>query len=174
MFGNDISVVKILQIGVIGLGFLLAVLSYNLLTKEQKQNKPRTDILKSVYVFMSFSVVLCVIGIVSQLFDLNERTIISSQSSSTFETNYILYNYFPYTSSDNPLFCNNGVFQYSEQKTSDTDTSYIQGMSTATLTGIDNRSITVNVPTHGFKNPYYLKIHKCLKNVFGFLQEIQL
>jgi hypothetical protein len=154
MFGKELNVVQILQIGVIGLGFLLAVLAYNLLTKEQKQSKPRADILKSVYVFMSFSVVLCIIGIISQLFDSNS----GNTTRSTSEPNSILYNYFPYTSSDNPLFCNNGVFQYSEQEIDDVDTNYIQGDSTATLMGMDNRSIAINVPTHGFKNPYFLKM----------------
>lgn len=158
MFGKDMSVVQILQIGVIGLGFLLAFLAYSLLTKEQKQNTPRSDILKSIYIFMSFSVVLCVIGIVSQLFDIKRENTISSTTSSPFETNNVLYNYFPYTDSDNPLFCNNGKLEYSEQKTSDIDTKYIQGTSTATLTGKDNGSIAANVPTHGYKNPYYLKL----------------
>lgn len=50
---TNMDVLKILQIGVIGLGFLLALLSYLLLMKEQKQDKPRPDILKSIYVFMS-------------------------------------------------------------------------------------------------------------------------
>jgi len=72
MFGKDINVVDILQIGVIGLGFLLAVLAYHLLTKEQKQNPPRSVILNSIYVFMFFSVVLCVIGIFSQIERFND------------------------------------------------------------------------------------------------------
>ncbi len=158
MFGNDISVVKVLQIGVIGLGFLLAVLAYNLLTKEQKQSNPRSDILKSVYVFMSFSVVLCIIGIISQLFDIKDgNTNLSPARSSPDKTN-VLYNYFPYSSSDSTRFCNNGELQYSVQETNDIDTNYIQGKSTATLIGMGNKSIAVDVPTNGYKNPYYLKL----------------
>ena len=65
----NMDVLKILQIGVVGLGFLLAVLAYHLLTKEQKQDTPRQDILKSIYVFMSFSIVLCIIGVASQVID---------------------------------------------------------------------------------------------------------
>jgi hypothetical protein len=168
MFGEEISVVEILQIGVIGLGFLLAVLAYNLLTKEQKQNTPRSDILKSIYIFMSFSVVLCIIGIVSQIFDIKKKDINPPPKSSSLETNNVLYNYFPYTDSDNPLFCNDGKFEYSEQKTSDVDTNYIQGMSTATLTGKDNRSIVFNIPTHGYKSPYYLKM--AFPNSVAFLE----
>jgi hypothetical protein len=37
---TSMDVLKILQIGVIGLGFLLAVFAYHLLTKEQKQDTP--------------------------------------------------------------------------------------------------------------------------------------
>ena len=66
MFDKDFNVVGILQIGVIGLGFLLAFLAYHLLTKEQKQNTPRSAIINSIYAFMFFSVVFCVIGIFSQ------------------------------------------------------------------------------------------------------------
>ena len=40
MFEKNINVVDILQIGVIGLGFLLAFLAYYLLTKEQKKINP--------------------------------------------------------------------------------------------------------------------------------------
>lgn len=157
MLGKD-EVLAILQIGVIGLGFLLAVLAYNLLTKEQKQNTPRSDILKSIYVFMSFSVVLCVIGIVSQVFDIQKGNALPPPTSSSLETNNILYSYFPYGDSDNPRFCNDGKFEYSEEKTSLTGTNYIQGMSTATITGKNNRSSSDPVPTHGYKNPFYLQM----------------
>jgi hypothetical protein len=102
--------------------------------------------------------VLCVIGIVSQLFDIKKEKPTSLATSYPFETNNVLYNYFPYTDSNKPLFCNNGKLEYSEQKTSDIDTKYIKGTSTATLKGKDEGSIDVNVPTHGYINPYYLKL----------------
>jgi len=63
---KGLNIVEILQIGVIGLGFLLALLAYHLLTKEQKQKVPRTNIIRSIYVFMFFSIVLCLIGVFSQ------------------------------------------------------------------------------------------------------------
>lgn len=63
---KGLDIVEILQIGVIGLGFLLALLAYHLLTKEQKQKVPRTNILRSIYVFMFFSIALCLIGVFSQ------------------------------------------------------------------------------------------------------------
>jgi len=63
---DGLKVVEILQIGVIGLGFLLAFLAYHLLTKEQRQDNPRPIIIRSIHVFMTFSVVLCLIGVLSQ------------------------------------------------------------------------------------------------------------
>ncbi len=56
------DVVSILQIGVVGLGFLLAYLAYKLLGSEQTRNPPRTPILVGIYVFMFFSVCLVVLG----------------------------------------------------------------------------------------------------------------
>ncbi len=63
----DLNVVSILQMGVTGLGFLLALLAYWLLSKEQRQDKPRPSILQSVRVFMAFSFSLCLIGLVPQV-----------------------------------------------------------------------------------------------------------
>jgi hypothetical protein len=59
---ENINVYEILSYGVIGLGFLLALLAYRLLTREQKQENPRNAILTAIYIFMVFSVVLCIIG----------------------------------------------------------------------------------------------------------------
>lgn len=63
---ENINPVQILNYGVIGLGFLLAFLAYKLLSKEQQLKEPRKNILKAVYVFMGFSIVLCLIGIGSE------------------------------------------------------------------------------------------------------------
>jgi hypothetical protein len=67
MTGSD--VVKILGLGVIGLGFLLALLAYRLLSKIQSQPNPKRSVLRSIYFFMGFSIVLCGIGFASQVFD---------------------------------------------------------------------------------------------------------
>jgi hypothetical protein len=53
---------SILSYGAIGLGFLLAWLAYRLLQKEQAVATPRQSILRSVYVFECFAVVLVIIG----------------------------------------------------------------------------------------------------------------
>jgi hypothetical protein len=64
---NKIDVAQILSYGVIGLGFLLALLAFWLLTREQKKRKPDSNILRATYVFMAFSVALCAIGGVAEL-----------------------------------------------------------------------------------------------------------
>ncbi len=63
---KNIDVVAILQYGVIGLGFLLALLSYHLLRKEQAHEPPRRPIINAIYAFMSFSVILCLVGLLSE------------------------------------------------------------------------------------------------------------
>lgn len=52
------NVENILGYGFIGLAFLLALLAFNLLTKEQKKDSPRGAMLISIFVFMFFSLVL--------------------------------------------------------------------------------------------------------------------
>jgi cytochrome bd-type quinol oxidase subunit 1 len=65
MTGIDLS--GILSYGVIGLGFLLALLAYRLLGREQQKETPRKSILIAIHVFMIFSVVLCLIGFGSEI-----------------------------------------------------------------------------------------------------------
>jgi len=48
------NVENILGYGFIGLAFLLALLAFNLLTKEQKKDSPRGTMLISIFVFMFF------------------------------------------------------------------------------------------------------------------------
>jgi hypothetical protein len=49
-----------LKYGLIGLGFLLALLSFLLLQNEQRRNPPRKVIFRQIYSFMAFS--LCLMG----------------------------------------------------------------------------------------------------------------
>jgi hypothetical protein len=76
--GMDIAF-KILGYGVIGLSFLLAFLAFKLLLTEQKQKKPRENLLKSIYIFMGFSTVLCTIGFILE-FSSNKTEIKHSNS----------------------------------------------------------------------------------------------
>jgi hypothetical protein len=156
------NVVDILQAGVIGLGFLLALLAYHLLTKEQKQETPRSGIINSIYVFMFFSVVLCVIGIFSQTYQskndqTNNKTI--QQETPLPETPELktLFSYFVYIlGEDDNHLCDISEFNYSE-KVIDTDKILINGKIHGKLM-VDNRYIDFDHLAYGYKNPYYLKI----------------
>jgi hypothetical protein len=65
-FFKDLNVLEILKIGAIGLGFLLALMSYNLIKKEQEKPKPSNTILRSAKGFMIFSIILMLLGIISE------------------------------------------------------------------------------------------------------------
>ncbi|MFA0960668.1 peptidoglycan-binding protein [Roseivirga sp. BDSF3-8] len=62
----DLPVVDILGMGTAGLGFLLAFLSFRMLTKEQGRDMVRQPMLFAIYIFMIFSIALCGFGLVSQ------------------------------------------------------------------------------------------------------------
>jgi hypothetical protein len=57
---------KILSYGAIGLGFLLALLSYMLLASEQKRVAPRVPMIQAIYAFMSFAFLLSILGFGSE------------------------------------------------------------------------------------------------------------
>ena len=79
---ENLNIYDILGYGVIGLGFLLAALAYKLLSEEQKK-EPRPSIIKAIYTFMVFSVVLCIIGFAAQVFDSDSGT--DPEKNSKFE-----------------------------------------------------------------------------------------
>jgi hypothetical protein len=56
---KNLDLMGILQLGVVGIGFLLAYLSYGLLRGEQKRQDVRYPMLRAAYVFMAFSLVIC-------------------------------------------------------------------------------------------------------------------
>jgi cell division protein FtsB len=62
---NDLSIVEILKVGLSGLVFLIALLGYHLLRKEQEKDEPRDRILKTVlaFVLLCFIMALIVGGI---------------------------------------------------------------------------------------------------------------
>jgi hypothetical protein len=57
--------------GISGLGLALAILAYRLLSNEQKIGGPRSRILTSIYVFMTFSLALTAAGLIFELKKLN-------------------------------------------------------------------------------------------------------
>ncbi|MCP4264062.1 MAG: hypothetical protein GY777_00545 [Candidatus Brocadiaceae bacterium] len=71
---NNMPVVEILRIGVIGLGFLLAFLAYRLLVREQQRDRVRKSFIRATYVFMFFSVVLSIVGLGSEYLSENKKT----------------------------------------------------------------------------------------------------
>ena len=65
--GNiSLNIPEILKYGIIGLGALLGILAYFLITKEQNSSNERPKLITSIYVFMFFSIVLIVIGAVTE------------------------------------------------------------------------------------------------------------
>ena len=58
----NINIYNILSYGAIGLSCILALAAYSLLRKEQDKERPRKQILTSVYIFMSFSLLLTILG----------------------------------------------------------------------------------------------------------------
>ena len=68
-FLDSINVIDILGFGIIGLGFLLALMAYRLLAREQGRARTRKNMLRAVYIFMAFSVVLIIIGFASESLD---------------------------------------------------------------------------------------------------------
>lgn len=53
---------SVLSYGAIGLGFLLAFLSYQLLSAEQERDHPRQSLIHAIYSFMVFAAFIVVIG----------------------------------------------------------------------------------------------------------------
>jgi len=66
-FPNSINIIEILSFGIIGLGFLLAFMAYRLLALEQNRARTRGNMLRAVYFFMAFSIVLSIIGFASEI-----------------------------------------------------------------------------------------------------------
>lgn len=66
---ENINVVDILKLGLSGLVFLLSLLSFYLLTKEQEKNSPGDKMLKSIRHFMYVNIFLAVLTIVAPIVD---------------------------------------------------------------------------------------------------------
>jgi hypothetical protein len=64
---SSIDPAKVLSYGAIGLGFLLAFLAYSLILSEQRRDRPRRSIIRTIYSFMIFSFTLCLLGFGSEM-----------------------------------------------------------------------------------------------------------
>ncbi len=71
---ENIDVVAILRYGSIGLGFLLALFTYLLISAELKRTEPRGSVISVLKWFMIFSIFLLIIGAIASYFD-NSKTI---------------------------------------------------------------------------------------------------
>ncbi len=63
------DIVEVLKVGLPGLVFLLSLLSYRLLAREQVKKPPNIDILKSIKHFMYVNIVLAIITVAAPIFD---------------------------------------------------------------------------------------------------------
>lgn len=77
----NINPYEILGYGVIGLGFLLALFSYRLLSIEQKKISPRKIMLNAINIFMAFAIIMCVVGVFGE-FVRNNSDLIGYHESS--------------------------------------------------------------------------------------------
>ena len=62
----NLDIPSILKFGIIGLGTIMAILAYNLLRNEHIRNPPRPLIIKSIYSFMIFALILTILGFYSR------------------------------------------------------------------------------------------------------------
>ena len=67
--GDVLDVVEILRFGLPGLVFLLSMMSFRLLSKEQTKPEPDPNILKSIKQFMYVNIFLAVLTILAPLLD---------------------------------------------------------------------------------------------------------
>lgn len=65
-FLKELNIVEILKIGSIGLGFLLALMSYMLIKREQERERPNKSFLNTARTFMLFSILIMLLGIISE------------------------------------------------------------------------------------------------------------
>jgi hypothetical protein len=61
-----LQLIGALRYGAIGLGFVLAVLSYRLLRREQDRDVPNAPAFTAIYIYMLFSLLLAVVGFAAE------------------------------------------------------------------------------------------------------------
>lgn len=65
----NLNIIEILKVGLPGLVFLLALLSFNLLSKESTRDHPRPSLLKAIRNFMYVNIVLATLTLASPILD---------------------------------------------------------------------------------------------------------
>ena len=76
--------------GAIGLSWALAGLAYNLLSKEQKQAKPRKNMISSIYIFMFMAFILSLMGFAFELSKEEEKNKLTSSDQKVAEIKKII------------------------------------------------------------------------------------
>lgn len=66
---ENLNVIEILKVGLPGLVFLLALLSFNLLSKEQGKDHPRLSLLKAIRSFMYVNIALAALTMASPIIE---------------------------------------------------------------------------------------------------------
>jgi hypothetical protein len=66
---ENLNIIEILKVGLPGLVFLLALLSFNLLSKEGARDHPRLSLLKAIRNFMYVNIVLATLTLASPMLD---------------------------------------------------------------------------------------------------------
>ncbi len=79
---DNVNIIDILKLGLPGLVFLLSLLSYHLLTKEQARDAPNDKMLSSIKQFMYVNIFLAILTIVAPIVDKYWET----------ETSYKIFN----------------------------------------------------------------------------------
>jgi len=79
---ENLNVIEILKVGLPGLVFLLSVLSFKLLTREQLKNSPSLIMLKSIKHFMYINIFLAVLTAGAPFIEKNYRDLIIVANSS--------------------------------------------------------------------------------------------
>ncbi len=66
---ENLNIIEILKVGLPGLVFLLALLSFNLLSKEGARDHPRPSLLKAIRNFMYVNIVLATLTLAAPILD---------------------------------------------------------------------------------------------------------
>jgi hypothetical protein len=82
---DQLNFYKLLSYGAIGLGCILAVLSFFLLRKEQDKPQPRQVMLHAIKMYMAFSLFLTVVGFVAEYLHYNATQAIGSKDQTISE-----------------------------------------------------------------------------------------
>src|SRR5438552_1364588 len=68
-----LDVIRLVSYGFIGFSFFLALLSFYLISQFLRQRKPERSSPRAVYIYMRFSIILCILTIISHKMDQQDQ-----------------------------------------------------------------------------------------------------